>query len=81
MRGRLTIQEGRGKAAAYRGITHATMSVVREVTPPACERWQRNDATLQSCFFCRQHRHNVAEVWAILAIRVFRASGPIFVSH
>ena len=31
VRGRLTIQEGRGKAAAYRGITHATLSVVREV--------------------------------------------------
>ena len=31
VRGRLTIQEGRGKGAAYRGITHATLSVIREV--------------------------------------------------
>jgi hypothetical protein len=34
IRGRLTIQEGRGKGAAYRGITHATLSVIREVPLP-----------------------------------------------
>ena len=54
IRGRLTIQEGRGKAAAYRGITHATLSVVREVQHP--------DPCLASVFMRAMHFHGCQAV-------------------
>lgn len=31
VRGRLTIQEGRGQAGQYRGITHAATSIIKQV--------------------------------------------------